>query len=67
MHGTYTVEVDLKVGLTYSIILEQSSIDGTSFYLEDSILPRKYYLTIIITNSFEENEWGYGHVSNQNE
>ena len=67
MHGTYTVEVDLEVGLTYSIILEQSSIDGKSFYLEDSILPRKYYLTIIITNSFEENEWGYGHVSNQNE
>jgi len=61
MHGTYILYVDLDVGYTYHIILEQSQISGNSFYLEDSILPRKYYITVIITKTLEQNEWGYTH------
>ena len=61
MHGTYILYVDLDVGYTYQIILEQSQINGNSFYLEDSILPRKYYITVIITKTLEQNEWGYTH------
>ncbi len=67
MHGTYKVDVDLPIGYEYQIILEQSAIDGTSFYLEDSILPRKYYLTIVIVDNDEVIPWGNGHKINQNE
>jgi len=67
MHGTYKVDVDLSIGYEYQIILEQSAIDGTSFYLEDSILPRKYYLTIVIVDNDEVIPWGNGHKINQNE
>ncbi|AUD64719.1 hypothetical protein BK011_03135 [Tenericutes bacterium MZ-XQ] len=59
MHGTYMIYVDLSIGYTYQIILEESQIDGTSFYLEDSILPRKYHITIVITTTLDQNEWGY--------
>jgi hypothetical protein len=61
MHGTYIIYIDLGVGYSYQIILKQSQISGNSFYLEDSILPRKYYITIIITTDLEQNEWGYTH------
>jgi hypothetical protein len=53
------IYVDLSIGYTYQIILEESQIDGTSFYLEDSILPRKYHITIVITTTLDQNEWGY--------
>ena len=61
MHGTYTIYVDLDKQFKYQIILEQSQIDGTSFYLEDSILPRKYYITIIISDEIYEEPWAYTH------
>lgn len=67
MNGTYILHLDLEVGYSYQIILQQSQIDGSSFYLEDSILPRKYYITIIITENLDEKEWGYGYISDQNE
>ncbi len=58
-HGTYQISVNLGKGFSYQIILQEAHIDGTSFYLEDSILPRKYYITIVITDVIEENQWGY--------
>ncbi len=61
MHGTYSIYVDLDKNLKYQIILEQSQIDGTSFYLEDSILPRKYYITIVITDDIYTEPWAYTH------
>jgi hypothetical protein len=61
MHGTYSIYVDLDKNFKYQIILEQSQIDGTSFYLEDSILPRKYYITIVITEEIYTEPWAYTH------
>ncbi len=61
MHGTYSIYVNLNKNFTYQIILEQSQIDGTSFYLEDSILPRKYYITIVITEEIYTEPWAYTH------
>ena len=61
MHGTYILYVDLNVGYSYQIILQQTQISGNSFYLEDSILPRKYYITVVITKTLDQNEWGYTH------
>ena len=49
------------------IELEQSYIDGTSFYLEDSILPRKYYITVIILDQLYEKPWGNTYEIDQNE
>lgn len=66
-HGTYQITVDLGRGFSYQIILQETQIDGSSFYLEDSILPRRYYITIIITDKIEENQWGYSDFIDQNE
>ncbi len=65
-HGTYQITVDLGRGFSYQIILQETQIDGTSFYLEDSILPRRYYITVVIYDEIEENQWGYSDFSDQN-
>ncbi|BCR36248.1 hypothetical protein [Mariniplasma anaerobium] len=66
-HGTYQITVDLGKGFSYQIILQETQIDGSSFYLEDSILPRRYYITIVISDEIEENQWGYSDFLDQNE
>lgn len=66
-HGTYKITVDLGEGFSYQIILQETQIDGSSFYLEDSILPRRYYITIVITDEIEVNQWGYSDFIDQNE
>jgi uncharacterized HAD superfamily protein len=66
-HGTYQITVDLGEEFSYQIILQETHIDGTSFYLEDSILPRRYYITIVITDQIIENQWGYSDYLDQNE
>jgi hypothetical protein len=64
-HGTYQITVDLGRGFSYQIILQETQIDGSSFYLEDSILPRRYYITVVIYDEIEENQWGYSDYLDQ--
>ena len=47
-YGIYLVHVDLPKGFTYTVKVQEVTIDGSEFYLEDSILPRKYYVTVTI-------------------
>lgn len=42
--------------------LQTVSIDGSAFYLEDSILPRKYYVTVYIETFDETKDWGHNKV-----
>lgn len=59
MGGTYVLEVDLPEGFRYEVEVQQSTILGGGFYLESSILPRKYYVTVrIYEDVILEKAWG---------
>ena len=59
MGGTYALVVDLPDGFRYEVELQTSSIIGGRFYLESSILPRKYYVTVrIYEDIIPEIPWG---------
>ena len=58
-YGIYLVYVDLPKGYTFTVKVQEVTIDGSEFYLEDSILPRKYYVTVTIIEEPYEDEWGY--------
>lgn len=59
MGGTYALVVDLPDGFRYEVELQTSSILGGGFYLESSILPRKYYVTVrIYEDIILEIPWG---------
>ncbi|MCR3905617.1 MAG: hypothetical protein NUK62_01120 [Tenericutes bacterium] len=61
-YGIYLIFVDLPVGYTFTVQVQQVSIDGSQFFLEDSILPRKYYVTVTIIEEAYEEEWGYQEI-----
>ena len=58
-YGIYLVYVDLPKGYTFTVKVQEVTIDGSEFYLEDSILPRKYYVTVTIIEEAYDDEWGY--------
>ncbi|MBU1093889.1 MAG: hypothetical protein KKH01_05455 [Firmicutes bacterium] len=58
MYGTYQMMIDTPDDVSYTITLESSPIIGSSFYLEDSILPRKYYIVVTLIDLVEEDSWG---------
>lgn len=59
MGGTYALEVDLPEGFRYEVELQALTITGGGFYLESSILPRKYYVTVrIYDDTIPEIPWG---------
>ncbi|MFU8792872.1 MAG: hypothetical protein ACNA7K_02505 [Acholeplasmataceae bacterium] len=56
--GTYKVLADLPYGFDYYILLQDTLIDGTIFYVEDSIVPRRYRVTVQIYDTLAEKPWG---------
>lgn len=61
-YGTYSITATLPKGFGYVIQVQQQQIIGNAFYLENSILPRKYYVTLTIINVTEEYQWGQQEV-----
>jgi len=59
MYGTYKIYVELPVGYTFTVAVQQVTIDGSAFYFEDSILPRKYYVTVTIIEEAVTEVWGH--------
>jgi hypothetical protein len=57
-YGTYKVEVYLPDGYTYTIQIAEVVIIGNAFYVENSIFPRKVYMTLTISDQIYENPWG---------
>jgi len=57
-YGTYGVEVFLPDGFTYQITVQGVSVNEDSFYLANSILPRKYYVVITIIDETDPEVWG---------
>jgi hypothetical protein len=57
-YGTYVLEVFLPEGFTYTVSLQGEPVDGHSFYLENSILPKKYYVIITIIEDTTVDAWG---------
>ncbi|HAX03471.1 MAG: hypothetical protein A2Y45_00075 [Tenericutes bacterium GWC2_34_14] len=57
-YGTYKVEVYLPDGYTYTIQIAEVVIIGNAFYVENSIFPRKVYMTLTISDQIVENPWG---------
>ncbi|MFH2117880.1 MAG: hypothetical protein ABII85_07500 [Bacillota bacterium] len=62
MYGTYLIYVDLPVGYGFTVAIQQVTIDGSAFYFEDSILPRKYYVTVTIIEEPAVIEWGHQEI-----
>ena len=62
-YGIYLVYVDLPKGYTFTVKVQEVTIDGSEFYLEDSILPRKYYVTVTIIEETYSDEWGYQEIT----
>ena len=59
MGGTYALEVDLPPGFRYEVEVQSSTVIGGGFYLESSILPRKYYIIVhIYEDVIPEIPWG---------
>ncbi|MCF7930928.1 MAG: hypothetical protein K9L02_05425 [Acholeplasmataceae bacterium] len=58
MYGTYQMTIDTPDDIGYTIKVQSTTIFGTSFYLEDSILPRKYYITITLIDQIDMISWG---------
>ncbi len=58
MYGTYQMVIETPKNIGYTITLQSTTVIGTSFYLEDSILPRKYFIVITLIDVVEEDKWG---------
>lgn len=57
-YGTYKVEVHLPESYGYTIQISEVSIIGNAFYVENSIFPRKVYMTLVIFDQIVEKPWG---------
>lgn len=57
-YGAYKVDVDLPVGYTYTISVSEVVVIGNAFYVENSIFPRKVYMTLTITDDLTSLPWG---------
>ncbi len=62
MYGTYLIYVDLPLGYDFTVSVQQVTIDGSAFFLEDSILPRRYYVTVTIIEEPVIIDWGHQEV-----
>lgn len=62
MYGTYLVYVDLPVGYGFTVSIQQVTIDGSAVYFEDSVLPRKYYVTVTIIEEPAVIDWGHREI-----
>lgn len=60
-YGAYKIDVDLPQGYTYHIDVLEVVVIGNAFYIENSIFPRKVYMTLTITDDLQENPWGNQH------
>ncbi|MDI6452462.1 hypothetical protein [Peloplasma aerotolerans] len=58
MYGTYVIEAVLPKGFTFTLRVQDVEVPGRSFYLEDSLLPRKYYITLTIIEDGTPIQWG---------
>lgn len=58
-YGTYQMYVELPDDLSYVLTLESEPVIGSSFYLENSIMPRKYHITLTIIDDSDTATWGY--------
>ncbi len=56
--GTYALVVHLPEGFTYTVHLQGTPVTGNSFYLANSILPRKYYVVVTIIEDTSSTIWG---------
>ncbi|TVP84545.1 MAG: hypothetical protein EA375_06550, partial [Acholeplasmataceae bacterium] len=59
MYGTYQIFVDLPLGYEIEVKVQTILIDGKAFFLEDSIIPRRYFVTVTIKEVGHESDWGY--------
>ncbi len=58
IYGTYQLIVDLPENVSYTLSLQSEPVFGSSFYLENSLLPRKYYVVITIVDDVNVMPWG---------
>jgi hypothetical protein len=57
-YGAYKVDVDLPFGYAYTISVSEVVVIGNAFYVENSIFPRKVYMTLTITDDLTPLPWG---------
>lgn len=62
-YGTYKVDVHLPESYGYQIQVYEVSIIGNAFYVENSIFPRKVYMTLIIVDQVVEKPWGMSEIA----
>ncbi|MFH2117894.1 MAG: hypothetical protein ABII85_07570 [Bacillota bacterium] len=58
VYGTYQLIVGVPENIAYTMTLQSVSVIGTSFYLENSLLPRKYYIVITLVDQPQVKPWG---------
>ena len=58
MSGYYVMDVYLPQGFTYYIFVNEQMIGGHAVTLETAILPKRYFVTIVIVESSEMIPWG---------
>ncbi len=58
IYGTYALHIDLPQGVTYTLTLQNEAVDGSSFYLENSLLPRKYFVVVTLIDDLSQVPWG---------
>jgi hypothetical protein len=56
--GAYKVDVTLPYGYRYTIAISEVVIIGNAFYVENSIFPRKVYMTLTIEDDHTIKPWG---------
>lgn len=61
-YGTYKIEVFLPDGYTYTMAISEVTIIGNAFYVENSIFPRKVYMTLTIQDELTSKPWGNEHI-----
>ena len=62
VYGTYQLIVDLPENVSYTLSLQSEAVFGLSFYLENSLLPRKYYVVVTIVDDVNVIPWGQREV-----
>lgn len=58
VYGTYQLVVEVPKNITYTITLQNVPMVGSAFYLENSLLPRKYYVIVTLSDVVEDQLWG---------
>ncbi len=58
MSGMYQVLPSIGKDLSYYVIVQSQVISGNSFVLENALLPKKYFITVVIVDRNETRPWG---------